>query len=187
MLIACAVVAVWFASFGFDAGLDVRRSMLLLVLVAATSLALFRHSKRRVFWAAFAIVMLLCGGLEMSQPLNRYVPDFGWRMTLGTSQHVYPPSQYRLPGNTNAYGIIQPAPDGSSGSIVYPYPFMSSSRARTFWYAMGETIAAAWTFVLAALSGAIAVFLYRRRPPHPIAASPNAQRVIAEELGRDDP
>lgn len=186
MLVACGIAALWFSSFGMAPGLDVRRSMLLLLLVVATSLALFRQGKQRVFWAGFAIVMLLCGGLETSQPLNRYIPDFAWRLSLGISRQAYPPYPYPQVTNPGTYVVPQAVPNGASGPLVYSYapvPTLPSSSALSFWYAIGETIAAGWTLVLAALSGYAAVFVYGRKSPR-VVVSPSAQRIVEEELGR---
>lgn len=90
LLIVFALVALWLSTFsGFAAAQDVRRSMLLSILVAAACLALYSRGRRRAYWAGFAIVMLLCGGLDLQRPLHRYVPDFAWQNTMGVSVQPY--------------------------------------------------------------------------------------------------
>src|SRR5262245_45666565 len=93
LLIVFALVAVWFATFGASsaslagmmAAQDLRRSMLLLVLVAVTGLAITSRGRKRVFWSGFAIVMFLCGGMNLQRPLYRYLPDFAWQQTMGVN------------------------------------------------------------------------------------------------------
>ena len=90
LLIVSGLIALWLATFaGHGAAQDVRRSMLLLGLVAATCLAIFSRGQRRAFWTGFAVVMFLCGGLSMDRPLHRYVPDFVWQHTFGVNMAAY--------------------------------------------------------------------------------------------------
>ena len=84
LLVSFALAAVWFATFGASASSlagmmaaqDVRRSLLLLILIAVTGMAFATSGRRRAFWTAFAIVMFACGGLNLQRPLHRYVPEF---------------------------------------------------------------------------------------------------------------
>jgi hypothetical protein len=80
LLIFFGIIGLWLATFaGQAAAQDLRHSILLLVLVAAASMAVYSHGRQRAFWGAFAIVMFLCGGLTMNRPLHRYLPDFVWQ------------------------------------------------------------------------------------------------------------
>lgn len=192
MLIACGLAALWFATFGRSPfGQDIRRSMLLVLLVVAASLALFRQGRQRVFWAGFAIVMVLCGGLGIWQPLTRYVPAFAWQGMLGFNSSVYAPV-YSQPMPGPAYAVPPPAPANPSGPAYYSYtpaPVMVSTSMAS--YALGETLATLWTLALAALSGFIAAYIYSRRTDYmrptapPNTASTGPRRIIEEELARD--
>jgi hypothetical protein len=74
LLIGFALVALWLSTFsGFTGAGDVRKSILLLILVTSGFAAVFSRGKQRAFCAGFAIVMLLCGGLDVQRPLNRYL------------------------------------------------------------------------------------------------------------------
>jgi len=86
LLVVIGIITLWLATFaGHGAAQDLRRSMLLLALVAAGCLAIYSDGRRRAFWAGFAIVMFLCGGLSIDRPLHRYVPDFFWTRTMTES------------------------------------------------------------------------------------------------------
>jgi hypothetical protein len=192
LLVVFALVAVWFATFGASsssaasvmAAQDLRRSMLLLVLVAAIGLAITRRGRTRAFWAAFSIVMVLCGGINLQRPLHRYVPDFAWQQVVG----VNVPTLYSSP--------VPPAVNStvtSSGGrqVVYSYtaPFSSgyfpgtpNVAFSTGWSAVSETAAAAWTFALAALGGFVAAFIYSRsRATTTLAGASSAAREIVEQ------
>jgi len=57
------------------AGPDIRRSILLVILIASGAAAVYSRERRRAFWSAFAFVMFVCGGLTYERPLYRYVPE----------------------------------------------------------------------------------------------------------------
>src|SRR5262245_58692446 len=77
LLVMFGVAAVWMSTFaGFSAGGDLRRCLLFIALIAAATLAIANRGHRRAFWSAFTAAMIVCGGLNMNQPLARYTPDF---------------------------------------------------------------------------------------------------------------
>jgi hypothetical protein len=190
LLFAFGLIAVWFATFGASANSyasvmaaqDLRRSMLLLVLVIVICLALFTRGRRRVFWAAFALVMCMCGGVSLQRPLYRYVPDFAWQQVMGVYAAPYAPPAMPTPAR------ISTGPN-SRGQIVYSAPYAPtlsgsiSTVGSPGWAALSETLAACWTFGLSGLSGIIASYVYARTRPKPlVAASPTARQIVEQEL-----
>jgi hypothetical protein len=189
LLIAFALVAVWFATFGASstsmasvmAAQDVRRSMLLLVLIAATGVAIASRGRRRAFWTAFAIVMFACGGLNLQRPLHRYVPEFAWQQVVGAP--VVTPYLAPTPAPVAA------ARTTGRGQVVYSYsapaPYTVTTAGMggsSAWIAFSETAAATWTFALAALSGFIAAYIYSRPPA--TATSTTPRQIVEQELHR---
>lgn len=161
LLIGFALAAVWFSTFGgYTGAQDVRRSMLLLVLVAAAFAAVYGRGRRRAFWAGFAAVMLVCGGLDLQRPLNRYVPDFTWLWSLGMNM----PQIYSAP----PYSVAVPT-TATQGQVtiryaapVMPNTFVPATPATrpAVSMATSDTIAAVWTFVLSIISGFAVAFIY---------------------------
>lgn len=197
LLIAFALVAIWFATFGasttslagFMAAQDFRRSMLLLVLVAVTAIAIASRGRKRVFWASFSIVMFLCGGINLQRPLHRYVPDFAWQQVVG----VNAPTSYVSPVPPSVVGST--VTRSGRGQVVYSYsaplasgyfPSAPNIAYSNGWNAVSETAAAAWTFALAGLSGFVAAFIYSRPRPVPqiSEASTSARQIVEQELRR---
>jgi len=198
LLIIFSLVAVWFATFGASstslaslmAAQDLRRSMLLLVLVAVTGLAISSRGRKRVFWTAFAVVMFLCGGINLQRPLYRYVPDFAWQQTMGIN---VAPAPYITPAPPSA--VSSTVTSRGRGQVVYSYsaptPYalgMVGPASSDIWSAVSETAAAAWTFALAALSGLIAAFIYsRQQPATSTAASLTPREILEQELKAELP
>ena len=186
LLVAFAIAAVWLSTFsGYWAAQDFRRSILLLILVASGSLALYSQGRRRAFWSAFAIVMFVCGGLSYERPLYRYVPDFVWIETVaalnppGVSPYAYnsyvpvttPQTVYAVPATAPTPadpGQPQPAqPPAASPTPTPPMLFQAASTAPagiTIRDALYDTAAAAWTLGLAAIAGFIAAYIFNQRP-----------------------
>lgn len=197
LLIACTLAAVWLASFSLGAfGADLRASMLLLVLVAAATCAACRSGSRRVFWASFTIVMILCGGLNLQAPLQRYIPRFSWQSSamLWAQPFRSWPLVAPIPNNPP----IQVVPDSSS-SITYPVPYSPSittlpvqfsggpysSSLTTVSFLLSETFIVAWILGLSTACGYLSVFIYSRPPQRATgssASASNAQRIVEEEL-----
>jgi hypothetical protein len=194
LLIAFALVAVWLATFGSSAtswvtmmaAQDLRRSMLLLLLVAVACLAVSSRGQRRAFWSAFAIVMFLCGGINLQRPLHRYLPDFAWQQMVGAAPTPYYPPVAAPPAPAVTSSAIV------RGQIVYSAPMPNTYGLVTMsgspgWSAFSETAAAAWTLALAALSGFIAAYIYSRTRPAAAtdgAASPTPRQIVEQELQR---
>ena len=66
LLIAFAVVAVWFSTFAWKGtpfaptpGPEIRRIIFLGILIASGSAAVYLHGRRRAFWSGFFVTMLL--------------------------------------------------------------------------------------------------------------------------------
>lgn len=182
LLIVFGIIAVWFATFGVSAtsyasvmaAQDFRRSMLFFVLVIVVSMAWFTRGRRRVYWATFAIVMLLCGGLNLQRPLYRYVPEFAWQQVMSVPgiSYAQPPAPARV---TRQGQIVYSPTYGATGGIMMP--------VAPHWAAVSETLAAAWTFALAALSGVIAATIYARTGSKAnVEASPSARQIVEQEL-----
>jgi hypothetical protein len=154
MLVAFAVMALWMSTFSGCAGAsEVRKTILLGTFMAAGFAALYNRGRRRAFWAGFVAVMLVCGGLSVQRPLDRYTPDFNWQWALfsgNTSPSVTPiptafaivPTQPYSGPATIAWPPYAPPPVYNPGSTVYaPADSMLSVH-------IGATIAAAWTLAL---------------------------------------
>jgi hypothetical protein len=184
LLIAFAVAAVWLSTFsGCWAAQDVRRSILLLILIASGFLAIYGRGRRRAFWSAFAVVMLLCGGLSYDRLLYRYVPDFLWMETFVTMNPpaisgynplpaapapVTPPATTPAPTPSAQDQLVLPSPLGTAPAIpptASPYFQQSSSGppGLTIREALNETFAAAWTITLAAAAGFIAAYIFTQQ------------------------
>src|SRR5262245_47453075 len=182
LLVIFAVAAAWLSTFsGYWAAQDVRRSILLMILVTSGALAIYTRGRRRAFWSAFAIVMFLCGGLSYERPLYRYVPDFGWLDTLQTTVSPYLTSYnnyYPLPPALPVQPTPTPAPAASNPSPPLPpasaQPLMTTPApvyqiappapaGLTVREALSETLAAAWTIALAAIAGFIAAYIFTQQ------------------------
>jgi len=169
LLIAFVVVALWLSTFsGFAAGQDLRRSLLLVLLIAAASMAVYGRGRRRAFWAGFAIVMFLCGGLDIQRPLNRYVPDFAWQWMTGNFQPV-PPTAYSAvfaqPVITTSTAPAVVSSGTLSISSYPPPPPMAPAAPTTASIAMRESMVAGWILALAAICGFIVAYVHSRLRP----------------------
>jgi hypothetical protein len=149
LLIGTAVFALWLSTLsGYAAGNDVRRSILLLILVASAFAAIYGRGRRRAFWSGFFAVMLLCGGADLQRPLHRYLPDFAWLVSP-------------VP-NTAAYQVWSPArgqlrvstPATAAGPTVFAAP---SSTPQPVWIVVVST---AWILILSLAGGFIATYLF---------------------------
>jgi hypothetical protein len=195
LLIVFGLIALWLATFaGYGAAQDIRRSLLLLGLIAATCLAIFSRGQRRVFWAGFSIVMFLCGGLSMDRPLHRYVPDFMWRNSFGvTTAPAYPPVSAYVqpvpmpvnPGSQQPPQIVtytpSPYASGMPGTYAGPYSGLAF-RQPTVWLGLIDTMSSGWTVALSALGGFVAAYIYSRSRLALGEASPTALQIVEQEL-----
>jgi hypothetical protein len=190
LLIVFGLVAIWLSTFtGIAVGQDVRRSMLLLILVGVVCLACFSQGRRRVFWTTFAVVMALCGGTNLNRPLGRYIPTFAWENSIGFTPSSFAPvtaypSPTPVPASPSPYQPPQivytnPMPYGgyratAGGGFALSYPFA--------YVGMMETLSAGWTLALSAAGGALATYLFSRTKPRITPASLAAQRIVEQEL-----
>ena len=151
LLIATAVVALWLSTLsGYAAGNDVRRSILLLILVASAFAAIYGRGKTRAFWSGFFAVMLLCGGTDLQRPLHRYLPDFSW-----LSPAPVPTTAYQVatrPGGQLGVVTTSPAPGLLSTRLVAPGP-----TAPPIWTIVVGTM---WILVLSLIGGFIAALIF---------------------------
>jgi hypothetical protein len=181
LLVIFAVAAAWLSTFsGYWAAQDVRRSILLLILVSSAALAMYSRGRRRAFWSAFAFVMFFCGGISYERLLYRYVPDFLWIESLqtsiapGSSPNYYAPvSPYVVqPAPTPAPSPpnpAQPSPPMLAPPLVPPtptppvYQVAPAIAGLTIGEALSDTLAAAWTIALAAIADFIAAYIFSQQ------------------------
>jgi hypothetical protein len=161
--------------------------MLLLILVAATCLAIYSRGRRRAFWTGFAVVMFLCGGISMDRPLHRYVPDFVWQHTFGVNMATIP-----APATYYATQPVLPSPSTPQAQVIYSSPYMAAPypgpysgmafSQPTVWLGLIDTMTAGWTLALSALSGFLAAYVYSRTRPALGEASLSARQIVEQEL-----
>jgi hypothetical protein len=147
LLIVAAVVALWLSTLsGYAAGHDVRRSMLLLILVLSLFAAVYGRGKRRAFWSGFFVVMLLCGGTDLQRPLHRYLPDFVWLSASSTPQATY---QWWSSTGGRLTGTFAPPP---VPGFVPP-----NAPAAPIWTIVVGTV---WILALSVMGGFIAAYVF---------------------------
>jgi hypothetical protein len=162
LLFAFVLVAAWFSTFaGYRGSMDVRASVMLVVLLTAGFAALYSCGKDRAFLAGVFVVVLLNGGNLFQTPLTKYVPNFYW---LSTPSPAYP--VFASPPPIVTYSA--PMPAGQSQAIPPVAPAVPATPvfavAATTNYdttlAMNATIEVVWVFALAVIVGLIARWLY---------------------------
>jgi hypothetical protein len=146
LLIVTAVVALWLSTLsGYAAGQDVRRSILLLVLVLSLFAAIYGRGTRRAFWSGFFVVMLLCGGTDLQRPLHRYVPDFAWLSASSAAQMTYQ---------------VWSSTSGRLNRTITPAPvpgFVPPNVQAPIWTIVVGT---AWVLGLSVMGGLIAMYVF---------------------------
>jgi hypothetical protein len=150
LLVATAVVALWLSTLsGYAAANDVRRSILLLILVASAFAAIYGRGKTRAFWSGFFAVMLLCGGMDLQRPLHRYLPDFSWLSPVPT-----PTTAYQVTSRTTGQlRIVSPSPTPLlTTSFVAPAPI-----APPIWTIVVSNV---WILLLSLIGGFIAALIF---------------------------
>jgi hypothetical protein len=164
LLIGFAVAALWLSTFtGYAPASDVRKSILLLTLITSGIVAIYGRGQWRAFWSAFCVVMLLCGGLNLNEPLNRYVPDFFW---LEVSELPQPPDPTLFgtpssPSTVTPY--VMPAPPAatpptfSGPPLIAPQVLVPGTSMRE---ALKHTYIAASIIGLATAAGFIAAYIH---------------------------
>jgi hypothetical protein len=155
LLIVTAVVALWLSTLsGYAAGNDVRRSILLLVLVLSAFAAVYGRGTRRAFWSGFFVVMLLCGGTDLQRPLHRYLPDFAW---LSESFE-----------NRPGYQVWSSSSSGRLRLTTAPPPVLGfvtpNVTAAPIWTIVVGT---AWILVLSVMGGFIGVYVFSKNRAQP--------------------
>jgi hypothetical protein len=151
LLIATAVVALWLSTLsGYAAGNDVRRSILLLILVASAFAAIYGRGKTRAFWSGFFAVMLLCGGTDLQRPLHRYLPDFSWLSPAPVPNLTYQVAS--RPGGQVRVVTRSPTPGLLSTSVVAPAP-----SSPPIWTIVVGTV---WILLLSLIGGFIAALIF---------------------------
>jgi hypothetical protein len=117
LLVAVAVVALWLSTFsGFVGGDDVRRSILLVLYLAALLNAIYSRGRERAFWIGFFAVMPVV--FVPSGSLGGFfVPQFGW-----------------VPYLTEPYGA------GPSGSPSYTYQAIEDTTRALWFLALSTTV-----------------------------------------------
>jgi hypothetical protein len=149
LLIATAVVALWLSTLsGYAAANDVRRSILLLILLASAFAAIYGRGKARAFWSGFFAVMLLCGGADLQRPLHRYLPDFAWFTPTPTPAATYQVAT-RIRGQTR---IVTASPPPR-----LPWSVAGSPTSPPIWTIVVGTV---WILVLSLVGGFIAALIF---------------------------
>jgi hypothetical protein len=149
LLIVTAIVALWLSTLsGYAAGNDVRRSILLLVLVLSGFAAVYGRGRRRAFWSGFFVVMLLCGGTDLQRPLHRYLPDFAWLSAFA------PHAQYQVWSSTTTSGRLRVAP--ATPPTAWGFATSNAADAPIWTIVVGT----AWILVLSMLGGLIAMYVF---------------------------
>jgi hypothetical protein len=152
LLIATAVVALWLSTLsGYAAGNDVRRSILLLILVASAFAAIYGREKTRAFWSGFFVVMLLCGGTDLQRPLHRYLPDFSWLSPAPVPTMAYQVAS-RPGGQLRVVAPSTTPPGYSWTSFAAPAP-----TAPPIWTIVVSNV---WIIVLSLVGGFIAALIF---------------------------
>jgi hypothetical protein len=157
LLVGLTVVAVWFSTFtNYRMAEDVRRSILLLILVSSGMAALWGRGRGRAFWVGFFAAMLLCAGSEWQRPLSRYVPEFMWQWNTAiysppTPQPVIMPS----PPTPVTANYVASAP-------IYIAAGSVTTSVSNWSVALNATLVALWILALSSLAGLASVFLFNR-------------------------
>jgi hypothetical protein len=150
LLIATAVVALWLSTLsGYAAGNDVRRSILLLILVASAFAAVYGRGKKRAFWSGFFAVMLLCGGMDLQRPLHRYLPDFSWMSPASAATMTYQVAS--RPGGQ--LRVVTP----SATPVWYTAGVAPAAPGPPIWIIVVSTL---WILVLSLAGGIIAALIF---------------------------
>jgi hypothetical protein len=98
LLLVFAFVAVWLSTFTrYPGAEDVRKCLMLIILLSAMFAAMYFREKRRAFWTGFFVFMLIsCLSHNVRQHFN-YFPTFRWPGNLthmiitrdDHNQHLY--------------------------------------------------------------------------------------------------
>jgi hypothetical protein len=165
LLFAFVLVAAWFSTFaGYRGSMDVRASVLLVVLLTAGFAALYSRGKQRAFLAGFFVVLFLNGGNLFQAPLAKYVPNFSW-LSMPSSAFApvysapppvisYAPSVSSGQGQTITRFVAPVAPQAA----FFPAPAAATNYDSVL--AMNATIEVVWIFALGVIVGLIARWLY---------------------------
>src|SRR5688572_16833369 len=84
LLLAFAALALWFSTFSaYAAAGDVRKAILLTVLVASSYAAIRFEGRRRAFWGGFSVTMLIHGFTTVldrvpTRHVFGYAPNLDW-------------------------------------------------------------------------------------------------------------
>jgi hypothetical protein len=168
LLFAFVLVAAWFSTFaGYRGSMDVRASVLLVVLLTVGFAALYSRGKDRAFLAGFFVVLLLNGGNLFQAPLTKYVPNFAWLNIPSPAYSVYSP-----PPPVIAYSAPIPAGQGQTITRFAPaapqaafFPAPAAANNYDAVLAMNATIEVVWILALAAIVGFITRWLYASLRP----------------------
>lgn len=170
LLFAFVLVAAWFSTFaGYRGSMDVRASVLLVVLLTVGFAALYSRGKDRAFLAGFFVVLLLNGGNLFQSPLTKYVPNFAWLSTPTPAYPVYsipppvvaysPPSTPSVPLDpAQGQTVTRFVAPTVAATAVFPAPAVATNYDTML--AVNATIEVVWIFALAVIVGLIARWLY---------------------------
>lgn len=159
LLFVFVLVALWCSTFsGYAAGRDVRASVLLIIFLAAGYLAVYGRGRQRAFWSGFFLVLLLAGGNLWQGPVNKYVPNFGWRARYAADYvqfRYYAAPPVISPPTSPVYTPATPP------VAVNPVPMPAPNlRDQEFRSAVNATIETLWTLSLGSIVGLIGIWVY---------------------------
>jgi hypothetical protein len=81
ILVVVTVVGLWLSSMTIPGGYDLRRLLILLIVVSSVSATYCSTGRRRAFWLSFALVMLIMAVSIFRTNPEWPVPNFNWAIT----------------------------------------------------------------------------------------------------------
>jgi hypothetical protein len=78
ILVVVTVVGLWLSSMTIPGGYDLRRLIILLIVVSSVSATYCSTGRRRAFWLSFALVMLSMATSIFRPNPEWPVPNFNW-------------------------------------------------------------------------------------------------------------
>jgi hypothetical protein len=118
ILVVVTVVGLWLSSMTIAGGYDLRRLLILLIVMASVSATYSSTGRRRAFWLSFALVMLVMGLNVFYQTPAWPVPNFNWAIPVSERDGF---SRYYFVGQTVRAGgtLIVATIAGFIGDYIY--------------------------------------------------------------------
>jgi hypothetical protein len=118
IFVAATVLCLWLSTIAIDAGEDIRRFIILLVVVASVAATYSSDGQRRAFWLSFALVMLIMAVSIFRTTPEWPVPTFYWAIFIKPDKDF---SKFYFVGETvRAVGTLAIAMiAGFAGDFIY--------------------------------------------------------------------